>query len=40
MGLCQLIREAARILRNCGGAERGAGYSAELADRLIGVLGQ
>lgn len=38
MGLCQVIREAARILHNCGGADRDAGYSAEIADRLLGVL--
>ena len=40
MGLCQLIREAARILHNCGGADRGAGYSEAIAQRIGEILGE
>ena len=35
MTLSQVLQECARILHNAGGAERGAEYSAELADAAL-----
>ena len=35
MNLSTLLREVARLLHNSGGAERGAGYSAELANAAL-----
>ena len=35
MTLCQVLQECARILHNAGGAERGAGDSAALADAAL-----
>lgn len=38
MGLCQAVREAARILGNCGGADRGAVMSEQIAERLLEIF--
>jgi hypothetical protein len=35
MDLPTLLRECARVLHNAGGADRGAGYSAQLAEAAL-----
>jgi hypothetical protein len=38
MDLPTLLRECARVLHNSGGEDRGAGYSAKLADAALSWL--